>query len=256
MVLHKYCGSGNDFLIFHTFKHQKRSEFAKKVCDRHYGIGADGLAVLLPHSKYPYEWEFYNSDGSEATMCGNASRCVAHYAYHQGFAPANHSFLTQAGEIQVKVKDNVVESNLGSYKSLKKIHLNIQEYNGDWYLIDTGVPHLVHFVKEESKIPYSKNPILAQLRQNYNANVNIAFIQENGFISLSTYERGVEDITLACGTGMAAVFAIASMYYGISKKAILMPPSQEQLTLSFKDKNILYKGEVKYIGICIFNQNK
>ncbi|PAF51646.1 diaminopimelate epimerase [Helicobacter sp. 13S00477-4] len=256
MVLHKYSGSGNDFLISHSFKKDSRSELAKKLCDRHSGFGADGFVVLLPHTKYAYEWEFYNSDGSGANMCGNASRCAAHYAYSQGLAPAKHTFLTQAGEVKVSVMGEVVLSDIGTYQIIKKMNLKEKEYGGDWYLIDTGVPHLVHFVDNAEKIPKNKTHFLKEMRLHYNANVNIAYIQDKENIFLSTYERGVEGITLACGTGMAAVFVIGNLYYNINPKATLIPLSQDKLTLSFEGKNILYEGRVQRIGICIPFQNK
>ncbi|PAF48003.1 diaminopimelate epimerase [Helicobacter sp. 12S02634-8] len=256
MVLHKYSGSGNDFLIYHSFTHQDRSALAKALCDRHFGIGADGLVVLLPHSQYAYQWEFYNSDGSGAKMCGNASRCVAHYAYMMGLAPAKHSFLSAAGVIEVSVKGDSVISNLGDYRMLKQMDLSMQDYSGQWYLLDTGVAHMVHFVDTFSKLPSSKNPVLSELRHTYNANINIAHIQADGTIAVCTYEKGVEDITLACGTGMAAVFACAHLYYNIPAQATLIPPSQEKLSLSLSDGKILYGGKVKYIGVCLSDQNK
>ncbi|PAF42368.1 diaminopimelate epimerase [Helicobacter sp. 11S02596-1] len=262
LILHKYSGSGNDFLITQATKddrHHNRSVLAKTLCDRHNGIGADGLVVVLPHPSYAYEWEFYNADGSEAKMCGNASRCVAHYAYTEGLAPSHHCFLTQAGVIEVSVQNNIVTSNLGAYKQLEKFQLDGSGFCGDWYHIDTGVPHLVHFVAEKSQLPHAKTPVLSELRKQYNANVNMAFIQkdsQDGTIYLSTYERGVEDITLACGTGMAAVFAVANKYYGIPQTATLIPPSQERLSLSFQGEDILYAGEVKRIAMCIVDQNK
>jgi len=81
LALSKYNASGNDFVIFHTFKEADFSDLAKRLCDRHRGLGADGLIALVPHGEYDFAWRFYNSDGSEAAMCGNGSRAAAHYAY-------------------------------------------------------------------------------------------------------------------------------------------------------------------------------
>lgn len=254
MVLHKYSGSGNDFLIFHSFVRKNRSALAKKLCDRHNGIGADGLVVLLPHNKYAYEWEFYNCDGSQANMCGNASRCTAHYAYTQGLADAKHSFLTGAGEIRVEVFGENVRSDLGKYTLQDRFELHLPQYSGLWYLIDTGVPHLVHFLKNADEILQKKNPLLIELRHKYNANVNLAYVHADNTISLSTYERGVEDITLACGTGMAAVFAAALEFLEISN-ATLIPLSGERLRLTLEGKNIFYEGKIKPIGTCIVEEN-
>ncbi|MDO7252825.1 diaminopimelate epimerase [Helicobacter cappadocius] len=261
MVVHKYCASGNDFLIINAFRHEDRSQLAKELCDRHNGIGADGLVVVLPHSSYAYEWEFYNSDGSRAKMCGNASRCVCYYAYSNSLALASHTFFTEAGEIKAYFNGAVesdgigkfanIQTNLGKYTFIEELSLDIHPYGQKWYLLDTGVPHLVHFVRTFEELPKTKNQTLCDLRQKYDANVNIAYIRDNTTIYLSTYERGVEDITLACGTGMAAVFAMGVRHYNISKKCILIPPSTERLDLELEDGEILFGGRVRFIGVCV-----
>lgn len=254
MVLHKYSGSGNDFLISHSFMRKNRSDLAKRLCERHSGIGADGLVVLLPHNEYAYEWEFYNCDGSQAKMCGNASLCVAHYAYMQGLAGAKHNFLTGAGEVRAEVFGERVRSDLGKYRLLDCFELNIPKYSGTWYLIDMGVVHLVHFLKNADELPQEKNSLLVELRQRYDANVNLAVIHLDGSISLRTYERGVEDITLACGTGMAAVF-VASLEFLTTSQATLISLSGARLSLMLEGENILYEGGVKCIGICIIEED-
>lgn len=264
MVLHKYSASGNDFLIYSSFTHSDRSKLAKKLCDRHNGIGADGLVVVLPHLEYAYEWEFYNSDGSIAKMCGNASRCVAYYAHKNSIAQAKHTFITQAGEIKAHFKSDIpsndlgksanVQTNLGKYTFIKELDLQCHPYSGKWYLLDTGVPHLVHFAKTPSELPKTKNQVLQELRQQYNANVNIAYIQDKNTIYVATYERGVEDITLACGTGMAATFAMAHTHYNIPKECILIPSSGEKLRLEIENEEILFEGKVRFIGICIIDE--
>ena len=249
MWLTKYNASGNDFLIFHSLLNQKldskqRAKFAKKVCNRHSGVGADGLVIIMPHKKYAYQWDFYNSDGSKANMCGNASRCVAHYAYLHNLAPKKHSFLSAAGEIKVEIdsKDNnIVEVNFGKIEILKN---NINEYKMQFCLLDSGVPHLVSFVDE---LPTSKNNIMESLRKKYNANVNFAKISSKKTIHIATYERGVENITLACGTGMAATYYLALKQNKINKTAILIPPSNEKLYFKEKNNEVYYKGRVERI---------
>ncbi|WP_104750929.1 diaminopimelate epimerase [Helicobacter salomonis] len=249
MYLYKYCASGNDFLITHQFTPSDRSVLAKQVCDRHYGFGADGLVVLLPHHKHAYTWEFYNADGSCAAMCGNASRCAALYAYQQGLAPLKHIFLSAAGAIHVEVLEcrddwGMVESNLGTYTIQDRLNVEGQV----WDLVDTGVPHLVHFVDNPSQIPTHKTSQMQDLRVRFNANVNIAYIQDPHTIKLATYERGVEDITLACGTGMAAVFVCAHKQHGYNTEATLVPPSGELLNLRLGNDGIYFKGEVRFVG--------
>lgn len=341
MILYKYCANGNDFLIFHTFVRRDYSELARALCHRFSGIGADGLVVVLPceadssldssaladsSARVAYEWDFYNADGSSANMCGNASRCVAHYAYSMGLAGAKHSFLSKAGIIRVSVeadgknaesksaksdksanftktdqpqspersaKTAIVSSNLGVYKDFREIGAladnagakldsallkEVESTQGlaqdlcaaSWFYLNTGVPHLVCFVEKRNIIEAlrtKQEPIytplfalLRALRQAYNANVNIACLdsglgcsadfgldssaressanaapnntsnQALSKIYLATYERGVEDITLACGTGMAACFVVGKMH-NISARALLIPPSLEPLEI-------------------------
>ena len=279
MVVYKYCANGNDFLLFHTFIEGDYAPLARTLCHRFSGIGADGLVVVLPirqaesRLECSYMWDFYNADGSRAEMCGNASRCVAYYAYSMGLAPAAHQFLSTFGVIKVSVKHHtvvpisdtnisaktaLVASNLGRYKNLKILGTletllatlqsdllstldSIRALFGEWYFLDTGVPHLVCFVQDSTLVAALGNKaaplhktlflLMQHLRKHYNANVNLAYIQDQATIALATYERGVEDITLACGTGMAACFVVGYKAYHTAQKATLIPPSLEQVEL-------------------------
>lgn len=254
MRVSKYSASGNDFVIFHTFVKKDRSSLAKKLCHRQDGVGADGLIVLVPHEKYDFqgnqskidfEWQFYNSDGSEAEMCGNGSRACAHYAFANELAPKKMSFLTLAGVINAEVDGDMVQSELTPPKILDtKI-----EYNGKkWWKLDTGVPHLVYLTDniEEFDIDEAR-----ELRYKYNANVNIAYVDGEN-LRVRTYERGVEGETLACGTGMAASFYRALQENLVGKNIKVYPKSGETLYLGVNDRTITFKGEVKRIFVTEF----
>ncbi len=238
MMIAKYSANGNDFVLFHSFIKKDRSELAKILCNRQNGIGADGLIVLLPHNKFDFEWQFYNSDGSIAEMCGNGSRACAHYAYTHGLAPKSMSFLTLAGEIKAQVDGSIVQSDLTPPKIIDQ---NIEFAGKKWWLIDTGVPHLITFDADMDNFNLTE---ARTLRQQYNANVNIASTQEDGSIRVRTYERGVEDETLACGTGMAAAFYRANRELNIGITAKVFPKSGETLYLGLNSKTITFKGEV------------
>lgn len=235
----KYCASGNDFVIFHTFEKADRSELARTLCDRQNGIGADGLIVLVPHETYDFEWEFYNADGSTASMCGNGSRACAHYAHRFGLAPASMAFLTGAGVIRAQVEGEMVQSDLTPPAVL---HREIEEAGMKWWLVDTGVPHLITF---DADIENFDIDTARTLRYKYNANVNIAAKNPDGTLRVRTYERGVEDETLACGTGMAASFYRANQEGLVSDKTQVFPKSGETLYLGLADGTITFKGEVK-----------
>ncbi|WP_324171710.1 diaminopimelate epimerase [Sulfurimonas sp.] len=238
MKCSKYSANGNDFVIFHSDIKKDRTALAKEICHRQNGIGADGLIVVVPNDKYDFEWQFYNSDGSSAEMCGNGSRACAHYAYENKLASKEMSFLTEAGVIKASVDANMVLSELTPPEILDK---GIEINEKSWWLIDTGVPHLVSFTSniEEFNLDEAR-----ELRYKYNANVNIAYIDGNN-LRVRTYERGVEDETLACGTGMAACFYRAVKESLVSDSIEVYPKSGETLYLGMNEKTITFKGEVK-----------
>ncbi len=247
MNIAKYSANGNDFVIFHTFIKKDCSELAKILCHRQDGIGADGLIVILPHDKYDFEWQFYNADGSSANMCGNGSRACAHYAYVNELAPAKMSFLTLAGVINAEVDGFMVQSDLTPPKILEK---NLYVNKKIWWLIDTGVPHLVTFDADIDNFDIEE---ARELRYKYNCNVNIAKINTDGSLHVRTYERGVEDETLACGTGMAACFYRANRENLIAENAKVYPQSGDTLYLSLQENTITFKGKVKATFITSWN---
>lgn len=247
MFVSKYSASGNDFVICHGFIKKDRASFAKEICNRFNGVGADGFVVVLPHAEYDFEWEFYNSDGSVASMCGNASRAVAHYALDQGLCKQDLVFLTQAGAIKASVEGDFVTSDLTKPVILDK---ELVEYDKKWSLIDTGVPHLVSHVGciESFDLQMAK-----ELRQKYNANVNI-WCHEGNTIYVRTYERGVEDETLACGTGMAACFLQGLQSNSLPAKVVAVAKSMQQLHLEYKDQIIKFGGKVKKVFVTEYKE--
>ncbi|MBX7490468.1 diaminopimelate epimerase [Helicobacter turcicus] len=240
MFFSKYSASGNDFIITHIFGMQPHGfdKLAQRICNRHQGVGADGLIILKPHLEYDFEWEFYNCDGSVAQMCGNGSRVAAMYAYHLGIAGVKQRFLTLAGVIDTTIENEEVESALSGVKVLQE---SICEFGNTWALIDTGVPHLVC----EKKGELGKED-LRFLRHKYNANVNIATIEKDRVIA-RTFERGVEDETLACGTGMAAMFYYLLSANKIPNPCLFNPASKEDLFLREYQQRLYLKGKVHKI---------
>jgi len=238
MMLAKYSANGNDFVLFHAFEKKDRSALAMELCNRQSGVGADGLIVLVPHDTLDFEWEFYNADGSTAEMCGNGSRACAHYAVRFGLASEQMSFLTEAGEIKAVVDGEMVQSDL----TPPLIKERAIEHNGkQWWIVDTGVPHLVTFDADIENFDIVE---ARELRHKYNANVNIAKVLEDGNLRVRTYERGVEDETLACGTGMAACFYRANQEGWIGDKVEVYPTSGDTLYLGLVEGTITFKGKV------------
>ncbi|MGH2326944.1 diaminopimelate epimerase [Campylobacter taeniopygiae] len=240
MKFYKYCANGNDFIITNADKKENRSELAKEICDRYKGIGADGFIVILPHEKYDFEWEFYNNDGSYANMCGNGSRAAAHFAHHINKTPSKMTFLTGAGVIKAEVENDLVEISFGQVKNIKS---PFEEFGKTWQICDTGVPHLVHFCKNLDEFDII---LCEKMRKKYNANVNFAKIINENSLKVRTFERGVENETLACGTGMGACFYLAFLKQKIQDKASVFPKSGEKVDFRLEHEELFFKGKVRY----------
>ena len=238
MTVTKYSANGNDFVMFIAQEKADRSVLARKLCHRQNGVGADGLVVVLPHPKYDFEWEFYNSDGSRADMCGNASRAVAHFAHEKGIVRDDKAeFLTGAGVISATINGLYVVSDMTPPKIISD---DIEEYGEKWWLIDSGVPHLVavrdnldEFNIEEARA----------LRHKYNCNVNICKVDGNAMY-VRTYERGVEDETLACGTGMVACFIRNHKEGKVPDQVKVHPQSGDELYVSVEEGVYRFGGKV------------
>jgi len=241
MNVTKYNASGNDFVIFHSSEKKERNELARILCNRHEGVGADGMVVLVPHPDYDFEWEFYNSDGSIASMCGNATRAVAHYAIEHGISVNGVSeFLTGAGVIRVMVNGDYCVTDMLEPKILQK---DVEEFGQNWWLIDTGVPHLVTQVENIDNFNLDE---ARELREKYDANINIYFIDKDS-MQVRTYERGVEDETLACGTGITASFVRAYIEKKVKAVMPVYPKSGEELYLEFDEDKYKFGGRVSKV---------
>ncbi len=238
MEVTKYSANGNDFIMFIAQKKEDRSALATKLCHRQNGVGADGLVVLLPHKKYDFEWEFYNSDGSEADMCGNASRAVAHFAHEKGISKDNKAeFLTGAGVIRATINGLYVVSDMVDPEIISD---GIEEYGETWWLINSGVPHLVAVRENIDDLNIEEARVL---RHKYNCNVNICSLKDNTMY-VRTYERGVEDETLACGTGMVACFIRCHKEGKVSDQVKVHPKSGDELYVSYEEGVYRFGGKV------------
>jgi diaminopimelate epimerase len=230
--------------------------FARKVCARKISVGADGLFLIEPSNTVDFKWQFFNSDGSMAEMCGNGSRCVARYAYLKGIASKKMSFETLAGIISAEVNDDVVKVRLTDPSPVLSIGVLIFE-DGQFVLdfVDTGVPHAVTFVDNLETctvFEWGRKIRRHEYFQPRGTNANFAMVIDRHKIRVRTYERGVEEETLACGTGdVASVLAAASRGLVDSPVDVLVQ-SGETLRIYFTKKGdrfgeIYLEGKVKII---------
>lgn len=207
MKFHKFQANGNDFIMI-IEGHNKVSlspEQIRRLCDRHFGIGADGLMILRSSKAYDFEMLYYNSDGKMATMCGNGGRSIASLAYIEGYAKEKMVFLASDG-----VHEALIGGELEKGKhydvSLKMVDVEKVEQNSEYYFLNTGVPHYIAFVADVEHYDVVKNGRHIRFDSRFapeGTNVNFVEVKNDG-IFVRTYERGVEDETLSCGTGVTA----------------------------------------------------
>jgi diaminopimelate epimerase len=214
IVFNKYQGAGNDFIIIDNRKgrfNPSDSGLIKKLCDRRFGIGADGLILIKDSSEYNFEMQYFNSDGFEGSMCGNGGRCSADFALKNGITCNNMIFRAIDGTHKAISDKGIIRLQMNDVKDSVIIRDN--------YFINTGSPHYVIFKQNIDNIDVYNEGKRIRLSKDFapgGTNVNFVEVQESG-IYVRTFERGVEDETLACGTGVTAS-AIATALTGTTDK--------------------------------------
>jgi diaminopimelate epimerase len=255
---YKMTGGGNDFILINNHDGKINADALRRsvplLCRHRLSVGADGVIVLERSDKADFRWRFFNADGSEAEMCGNGGRCAARLAHVLGMAPAALTFETLAGIIKARVKGGVVKLTLPPPADVRlgiALPVGDEEVNIDF--INTGVPHAVVFVPDLQKIDVVGLGRKLRHHEAFQpAGTNVDFITvDNGTVSLRTYERGVEDETLACGTGAVAAALIAGMRGLTASPATVVTRSGEPLTIYYqggtKIQEVSLEGEVRMI---------
>ncbi|MBW1721906.1 MAG: diaminopimelate epimerase [Deltaproteobacteria bacterium] len=214
----KMSGSGNDFIIFDNREGVVRDweleTLVARVCRRRESVGADGLIAVVGSEQYDFAWRFFNADGGEVEMCGNGGRCVARFAYLKGIAGSRMTFETRVGPVSAEVKGRVVKVLMPTPGGLERnIALSPEPTWIHWDFINTGVPHVVIQVDDLSDHPVVEEGRAIRHHSAFSpggTNVNFMKVLDQGSIEVRTYERGVEDETLACGTGSIASALVAA----------------------------------------------
>lgn len=238
---YKMSGSGNDFILIDDRSNRLPVDdfktFAKKVCERKVSVGADGMIIIKTSQRADFRWLFFNADGSEAEMCGNGGRCAARFAVLKGIAGERLSFETTAGIIDAEVKGDIVKLRLTDPQSLMIDEgLSINGKNCPVNSVNTGVPHAVVFADDLPSFDVIGMGRAIRYHEAYQpAGTNADFIQviDRHALRLRTYERGVEDETLACGTGAVASALIASAKGMVESPVSVLVKSGETLRIYF-----------------------
>ncbi|RFC55175.1 diaminopimelate epimerase [Brumimicrobium aurantiacum] len=211
----KYQGTGNDFIMVDCTQNsefQLAKEQISALCDRRFGIGADGVILIFKHEKLDFIMDYYNSDGSKS-FCGNGARCAVHFAHSLKLFNDTAQFEAIDGLHLAAVNQDIV--------SLKMNKVDHFEKDDTAFILDTGSPHYVKFVADvdhENIVEYGQNIRYSNKYKKEGINVNLVEVLEDNHLEMLTYERGVEDETFSCGTGATAValaYALVLDYYDI-----------------------------------------
>lgn len=238
----KMSGTGNDFIIIdHRLSLvpvAEQQEFARRICRRMFSVGADGLILIEDSGIADFGWRFYNADGSLAEMCGNGARCAARYAFAANIADRKMRFETAAGIIEAEVLENGEEVRLRMtppWDFRQGLKLSLDGVEREVSFVNTGVPHAVIFVDDEETPvrSWGREVRFHEMFQPAGTNANFVRLLHDGRLQVRTYERGVEDETMACGTGAVAAALIAAMQGMVQSPVRLVTSGGEQLTVIF-----------------------
>jgi diaminopimelate epimerase len=254
MDLHfyKYQGTGNDFVLIDNRKSifKNNTKLINKICDRRFGIGADGL-ILLENSEMDlcdFKMVYFNADGNESTMCGNGGRCIVAFAKKMGVIDTETTFEAVDGLHSAIIKNDLV--------NLKMVDVPTVSLGKEASFLDTGSPHHVEVVDDVYDFDvYIQGKRIRNL-PNYETikGTNVNFIEvKDGFVHVRTYERGVEDETLSCGTGVTAAAITAKMSNRIEELPVKVITKGGNLEVDFEidgpnaAKNIWLKGPATFV---------
>ena len=209
---HKYHGNGNDFILIDNrtgFLNDINQKSIKYLCERRFGIGADGLILLNKSTEYDFEMKYYNSDGNESTMCGNGGRCIVKFASMLGLIGNSTQFLAIDG-----LHEGAIEKS-GIVKLKMQDVSSFSEKEGD-FIINTGSPHYVKFIEKIDSVDVKTEGKKIRCQPEFEQDgINVNFVEsDDGKFKVRTYERGVEDETFSCGTGIVAVALVGSLKNG------------------------------------------
>lgn len=235
---YKYHGTGNDFVIINMTKNPyslSREQIAL-LCDRHKGIGADGLMMLMSSEDYDFRMKYYNSDGKEGSMCGNGGRCMLAFAHDMGIIKKEYRFIAVDGEHEGRIlKEHPTEKLV----ELKMSDVNDSKSFAGNFEINTGSPHYIQFRSNVNKLNVFEEGKSIRYSDTYKEEgINVNFVeQQDNQLFVRTYERGVENETLACGTGVTAAAIASSIHQNLKHKDFDIKVLGGQLNVRFETED-------------------
>jgi diaminopimelate epimerase len=255
----KMNGAGNDFILFdnRTGDIELDRKQIARLCDRHRGIGADGVLLLEePTNRADFRMRYFNADGGEAEMCGNGARCFARFANKVGGKKTKISFETPAGVISAELNGDLVTLRMTEPSDLRlNIDLPVSAQNKPVHFINSGVPHVVVPVRKIDDADVRRDGAAIRYHEMFSPNgTNVNFIEKRGpnKIAIRTYERGVEDETLACGTGIVASALIFAATEKASGPIAVLARGGDELQVAFEKaqngfRNVTLTGPAEFV---------
>jgi diaminopimelate epimerase len=239
----KMTGAGNDFVVLDNRRgaiKRNPAQAARRFCDRKFSVGADGLILLEKSKRADIRMRIFNPDGSEAEMCGNGVRCLAKFAVERRITSPALSIETPAGIIRARVKGGTVKARLADPKDLRlDFDLALNGHKERVSYVDTGVPHAVVWTRTLGHLEVRRVGRIIRFHPHFSprgANVNFVSPRGKNAIEVRTYERGVEDETLACGTGSTAAALVAAAVKGLRSPVLVHTKGGEILKVYFSKK--------------------
>jgi diaminopimelate epimerase len=238
----KMHGSGNDFILVDNRNGQVQDKeivgFVQRSCRRRESVGADGVIFVTPSTKYDFGWRYFNADGGEVEMCGNGGRCVSRFAFLKGIAGPKLTFETTAGPVSAEVSGRMVKLQMPRPTDLS---LDMElEFQTGWTradFVNTGVPHVVIGVTDLVNHPVIEQGRHIRYHKRFRpegTNADFMQVRDTDEIEIRTYERGVEDETLACGTGAIASALVASARGEVKSPVRVNTKGGEALVIHFE----------------------
>lgn len=238
----KYHGTGNDFILLDqrekTWLTPTAEEEIRTMCTRHFGIGADGLIILRPHAEADFEMLYFNADGRPGSMCGNGGRCAAAHAYRLGWVGETCLFQGPDGVHRAHIREG------GAWVDLKMGDVDAIEQGEDYFFLDTGSPHHVVFLERLDGLDVvAAGRAIRNSRRYVREGTNVNFVAPaDAGIQLATYERGVEDETLSCGTGVtASALAYALRAPGRGRSPLKVEARGGTLEVRFRREGLAFR---------------